>query len=97
MNLTQLKSICEAATPAKHWAELHTVEADDAEEETVLKFIATFNPVTIAKILAVVEAANVVVENYSWANLCSLGETLDAIKEERNENERRDSCTSRAT
>lgn len=57
MNITHLKSICEAATPAKHWAELHTVEADDAEEETVLKFIATFNPATIAKILAVVEAS----------------------------------------
>ena len=58
MNISHLKSICEAATPAKHWAELHTVEADDAEEETILAFILTFNPATITKILAVVEAAN---------------------------------------
>lgn len=83
MNLTKLKSICEAATPGKHWVEFHTVKANDAEEETVLKFIATFNPATIAKILAVVEAANVLVDNYSWGPLCKLAEALDALENDK--------------
>ncbi len=89
MNISHLKSICEAATPCyERWENRGRIAGDNL---TLQQFGEAFTPRTVAKILAVVEAANVVVENYSWANLCSLGETLDAIKEERNENERRDS------
>ena len=72
MNLTQLKSICEAATPGpwkkedscygeeEVWGFWHRVGPFELIGKTMDEnstFIATFNPATIAKILAVVEAA----------------------------------------
>lgn len=58
MNLTELKRICEAA-PQRLFDEIATSAetCDSVDERTTVKFIATFNPALVAKLLAVVEAA----------------------------------------
>ncbi len=115
MNISQLKSICEAATPGP-W-KLDAIDESDTgavicldavgpvhhgaiaeivwrmdgdvrspEQEATAQFIATFNPTTIAKILAVVEAAqNLYPATDHWiqGEWDDLQEALDALENDK--------------